>query len=308
MNRREVNAKLGVKTFEMTFQATNSAVAPGDLAITEELPVGLVEKYERLKASLRTIGRAVIAYSGGVDSSLVAKTALDVLGAENVLAVIATSASLGKDEELEAVALLSEIGVPHLRIETGEVDDPRYAANPINRCYFCKEHVYGDLVEVARQHGFHTVVDGFNADDTSDFRPGRKAGRELGVRSPLCEAGLNKDEIRVLARSLGLSNWSKPAMACLSSRVEYGTPITAEILNQVDRAEGALRRLGFDDLRVRHHEKLARIEIEPHLIDRALACREQIIEAVKAAGYVYVTLDLQGLRHGSMNEGLKQRG
>jgi len=193
-------------------------------------------------------------------------------------------------------------------IETEEVDDPRYAANPTNRCYFCKENVYGSLVEAAAARGFTTVVDGFNSDDTGDFRPGRKAGRELGVRSPLCEADLNKEEIRAAARHLGLSNWAKPAMACLSSRVEYGTPITIEILKQVDRAERALRHLGFEDLRVRHHDKLARIEVDPVMIDRALTAREEVIEAVKAAGYVYVTLDLQGLRHGSMNEGLRPGG
>ena len=265
-------------------------------------------KLDRVKAILGELQRTVVAYSGGVDSTLVAKLALDVLGAENVLALIAISASFGAEEERAAIETLNEIGVPFVLIETEEVDDPRYAANPTNRCYFCKENVYGSLVEAAAARGFTTVVDGFNSDDTGDFRPGRKAGRELGVRSPLCEADLNKEEIRAAARHLGLSNWAKPAMACLSSRVEYGTPITIEILKQVDRAERALRHLGFEDLRVRHHDKLARIEVNPVMIDRALTAREEIIEAVKAAGYVYVTLDLQGLRHGSMNEGLRPGG
>lgn len=265
-------------------------------------------KLEQVKETLRGLERVVIAYSGGVDSTLVARVALDVLGAENVLAVIAVSASFGAEEEREAIETLNQIGVPFVLIETEEVDDPRYAANPTNRCYFCKEHVYGALVEVAAARGFTTVVDGFNAEDTGDFRPGRKAGRELGVRSPLCEADLNKEEIRAAAKQLGLSNWDKPAMACLSSRVAYGTPITVEILKQVDRAESALRHLGFADLRVRHHDQLARIEVDPVMIDRALTAREEIIEAVKAAGYVYVTLDLQGLRHGSMNEGLRPSG
>ncbi|HEV2836360.1 MAG TPA: ATP-dependent sacrificial sulfur transferase LarE [Pyrinomonadaceae bacterium] len=273
-----------------------------------ELPSDLAHKYESLKSALQSVRRAVVAYSGGVDSTLVAKVARDVLGAENVLAVIAVSPSFGEDEERSAILTLAEIEVPYIKVETDEVDDPRYAANPANRCYFCKEHVYGALVEVAQARGFDVVTDGFNADDTGDFRPGRKAGRELGVRSPLNEAGLTKDEIRELARHLGLSNWSKPAMACLSSRVEYGTPITVQILTQVDRAEQALRRLGFDDLRIRHHDKVARIEVEPDAIDRALAHRTEIIEAVKATGYVYVTLDLEGLRHGSMNEGLTNRG
>jgi uncharacterized protein len=273
-----------------------------------ELSAEIQAKLDRVKRILRELQRTVVAYSGGVDSTLVAKLALDVLGPGNVLAVIAISASFGADEEREAIETLNEIGVPFVLIETGEVDDPRYAANPTNRCYFCKEHVYGAVVELAAERGFKTVVDGFNSDDTGDFRPGRKAGRELGVRSPLCEAELNKEEIRAAARHLGLSNWAKPAMACLSSRVEYGTPITIEILKQVDRAERALRHLGFEDLRVRHHDKLARIEVEPLMIDRALTAREEIIEAVKAAGYVYVTLDLQGLRHGSMNEGLRPGG
>jgi len=265
-------------------------------------------KLDRVKLILGELQRTVVAYSGGVDSTLVAKLALDVLGAENVLALIAISASFGADEEREAIETLNEIGVPFVLIATEEVDDPRYAANPTNRCYFCKENVYGSLVEAAAARGFTTVVDGFNSDDTGDFRPGRKAGRELGIRSPLCEADLNKEEIRGAARHLGLSNWAKPAMACLSSRVEYGTPITIEILKQVDRAERALRHLGFEDLRVRHHDKLARIEVDPVMIDRALTARQEIIEAVKAAGYIYVTLDLQGLRHGSMNEGLRPSG
>ena len=268
----------------------------------------LLGKLEHVRSILGTFRRAVIAFSGGVDSTLVAKLALEVLGQENVLAVIASSASLADEEERDAIATVHEIGLPFIKVTTNEVDDPRYAANPTNRCYFCKEHVYGAMVDIARERGFEVVVDGFNTEDTGDFRPGRKAGRELGVRSPLCEAGLRKEEIRALARYLGLSNWAKPAMACLSSRVEYGTPITTQLLRQVDRAEAALRQLGFDDLRVRHHDKLARIEVESEMIDRAWNHREEIVAAVKSAGYVYVTLDLQGLRHGSMNEGLARRG
>src|SRR5262249_12339975 len=158
------------------------------------------------------------------------------------------SASLSQNEEQDAYALLQEIHIPYEVVHTREVEDPRYAANPANRCYFCKEHVYDALTDVAHQHAFSVVVDGFNTDDTGDYRPGRQAGRERGVRSPLHEVGMNKSDIRVLARYLGLRNWAKPAMACLSSRVEYGTAITPKILHQIDQAESALQRLGFKEL------------------------------------------------------------
>ena len=271
----------------------------------EALPAELQAKFERLAETIAGLGRALVAFSGGVDSTLVAKVAVNVLGYENVLAAIAISPSFGAEEEPAALRILDELGVSHVRVTTREVEDPRYAANPINRCYFCKEHVYAAMITVARRFGFDAVVDGFNAEDTNDFRPGRKAGRELGIRSPLCEAGLRKDEIRMLARHLGLSNWDKPQMACLSSRVEYGLKITPNILSQVDRAESALRRLGFEDLRVRHHDKLARVEVAPQLIPRALAQRDAIVAAVRATGYLHVSIDLEGLRHGSMNEGLR---
>ena len=271
------------------------------------LTPALREKYERLQTILRDMGRVLIAYSGGIDSTLAAKVAFDTLGADNALAVIAVSASLGQDEEREALDVLREIGIPYLTIQTNEVEDPRYAANPVNRCYFCKEHVYDSLNAVAESRGFNVVIDGFNMDDTGDHRPGRKAGRERGVRSPLHEAGMNKADIRALARYLGLSNWAKPAMACLSSRIEYGTTITPAILRQIDNAERALRELGFPELRVRHHDTLARIEVPESAIMQAITQRHTIVEAVKAVGYVYVTLDLQGLRRGSMNEALTHR-
>ena len=275
---------------------------------SEGLPFDLEAKYQQLKSVISGFDSALVAFSGGVDSTLVAKVALDALGAQRVVAAIAVSASFGEAEERSAYEMLSEIGLPYLRVETNELEDPRYAANPINRCYFCKEHVYGALVIAALERGFETVIDGFNGEDTLDFRPGRKAGRELGVRSPLHEAGLSKNDVRGLARHLGLSNWDKPQMACLSSRVEYGIQITSSILKQVDRAEAALRRMGFDDLRVRHHNKVARVEVEQAMLPRALAQRAEIVDAVKAAGYTHVTIDPEGLRHGSMNEGLKRIG
>ena len=275
---------------------------------SEGLPVDLEAKYQQLKSLISGFDSALVAFSGGVDSTLVAKVALNALGARKVLAAIAVSPSFGEAEERSACETLTEIGLPYIRIETNEVEDPRYAANPINRCYFCKEHVYGALVIAARERGFETVIDGFNGEDTLDFRPGRKAGRELGVISPLHEAGFSKNDVRGLARHLGLSNWDKPQMACLSSRVEYGIQITSSILKQVDRAEAALRRMGFDDLRVRHHGKVARVEVERAMLPRALAQRAEIIEVVKTAGYTHVTIDPEGLRHGSMNEGLKRIG
>jgi uncharacterized protein len=265
-------------------------------------------KYEKLRQILSQPKNALVAFSGGVDSTLVAKVAFDVLGRERTLAVLAVSPSLAEEERRDAIALASEMGLRCVAIETQEVDDPEYAANPINRCYFCKAHVYSALARVATERGFEVIVDGFNADDSGEYRPGRKAGRELGVRSPLAEVGLGKAEIRELARHFGLRNWNKPPMACLSSRVEYGVTITRGVLSQVDRAEAAVRQLGFSDLRVRHHDKLARVEVDPQMVDRALAQRDEIIRAVKAAGYTYVTIDLEGLRHGSMNEGLRNRG
>ncbi|MEI7899963.1 MAG: ATP-dependent sacrificial sulfur transferase LarE [bacterium] len=264
------------------------------------------EKEKKLHALLRGYGRVALGFSGGVDSTLLLHAALDVLGPANVWAVIADTPSLPRKEFAEALRLAEEMGAPCIVVDTGELSDPDYAANPVDRCYFCKKHLFGLVSKVAAEKGFAVVLDGNNADDADDYRPGRRAAQELGVKSPLLEAGLTKAEIRVLSAQAGLPTADKPAMACLASRIPYGTPVTAEVLAQVERAEEALRGAGFVQCRVRHHGEVARIEVPstelPCLLDNAL--RATVVRGVKSAGYRYVTLDLQGYRTGSLNEGL----
>ena len=263
-------------------------------------------KEQKLHALLRGYGRVALGFSGGVDSTLLLRVALDVLGSGNVLAVIADTPSLPRKEFAEAVRLAETMGAACVVIDPDELSDPAYAANPADRCYFCKKHLFALIAKVALEKGFATVLDGNNADDAGDYRPGRRAAQELGVKSPLMEAGLTKAEIRALSARAGLPTADKPAMACLASRIPYGTPVTAEVLAQVERAEEALRGAGFSQCRVRHHGDIARIEVAvndlPRLLDSAL--REKLVHALKAAGYRYVTLDLQGYRMGSMNEHL----
>jgi uncharacterized protein len=221
-----------------------------------------------------------------------------------MLAVLAASESLNTSEYKGAIDLLEELGIPHVTVHSHEIRDPQYAANPANRCYFCKIHIIRAIQEVAQTRGLAIIIDGFNADDVGDYRPGRQAGYEMGIRSPLHEAGFTKHDIRLLARHLGLRNWAKPSLACLSSRVPYGTPITPEILAQIDRAENVLRKLGLAQLRVRHHTSVARIEVPLEDMAVIMTHRDKIVTELKAAGYTYVALDLQGFRSGSANEEL----
>ena len=265
------------------------------------------KKFVKLKQILKELESVVVAYSGGVDSSFVLKIAYDVLE-DRVQAVTAVSPSLPARELEQARQVARWIGAPHVEIESHELEDANYLANTPQRCFFCKNEVYSLLADHARQNGLQVVVDGTNADDLNDHRPGRQAAREHGVRSPLQEAGLSKAEIRSLAREMGLPNWDKPAAACLSSRVPYGTLISIPVLKQIETAERTLLDLGFREVRVRCHDQIARIEISPDDFDELLGQREKILESMKSLGFVYITLDLAGFRSGSLNEALIKHG
>ncbi len=262
---------------------------------------GMNEKLIQLRESLAAMGSLVVAYSGGVDSTFLIKVAHDVLG-DAAIAVTADSASMPRDELRQAQALASEIGVQHVCLATAELNDPRYLANTSERCYFCKHHTFGALVDYAREHGYACVADGMNVDDLQDRRPGLRAAQEHQVSHPLQEVGLTKAEIRQLARELGLPNWDKPAAACLSSRIPYGDVVTIDKLGQIEQAERYLRQQGFNQLRVRYHGQVARLELEAADFPRAVELRDGIVAALRDIGFHYVTLDLSGFRSGSMNE------
>ena len=263
----------------------------------------LAAKYEKLQADIRALGRVLVAFSGGVDSSLVAHVAAATLG-ENALAVTSGSKSLKRSDLKLAGELAEKWGMRHRVIVTDEVANPAYRANPVNRCFHCKTSLYDALARIASEEGFDHILNGTNADDLGDHRPGLQAAANYRVVAPLVDAGFHKADVRALAAELGMENAQKPQAACLSSRFPYGSHITEARLAQVEAAEDALADLGFSQFRVRHHEEVARIELVASELPRALELREEVERRVKDAGYRYVAVDLGGFRSGSLNEGL----
>ena len=278
---------------------THNVNSDGVEAIDAETRV----KYEHLQTILIDMESVLVAYSGGVDSALLLKVSSDVLGTR-AMGVIASSPAYAAEETEEALAVAEQMGISLLTLETHELEDERYVANDFNRCYFCKTELFTHLEPLAKQYNLQHIAYGVNKDDDGDFRPGQRAAREFSVRGPLKEAGMGKREIRAVARFLGVPVWDKPAMACFSSRIPYGNRIDTATLQMIYKAEKLLRDLGFRQVRVRHHDKIARIEVErtelPRLLEEPIS--RVVTDGLRKIGYMYVTVDLLGYRTGSMNE------
>ena len=272
--------------------------------MTESPQSQLDDKLQRLREVLRECASVCIGYSGGVDSVFLARFALEVLGPERMLAVTGRSAAVPAEQWQTARACAEQFGIPHLEIDTDELADPNYAANPSNRCYFCKTELWTVLARVARERALRVVIDGANADDAADYRPGARAGREHNVRSPLAEANLTKAEIRVASHAYDLPTWDAPSSPCLASRLPYGLAVTPERLRQVEIAERELRLLGFREFRVRHHGNAARLELAPAELEKAQGQAASLAQRIRAAGFARVLLDVEGYRRGALNEGL----
>ena len=279
--------------------------------VSSTLTIGCMnikQKYNLLQEKLKELGKVVVAYSGGVDSTFLLKAAVDTLGTENVLACIGVSPSLAGSQYDQAIECAKIIGAKVREVTVDELSDDKYAANKADRCFHCKSHLYGLLIDIAKEQNFKCVVCGSNFDDKDDFRPGNRAAKVLDVHCPLMEAQLTKDDIRRLSRDLSLPTADVPASPCLASRISYGLEVTEKRLKQIEEAEDFLRTIGLVEFRVRHHDEVARIEVNPQDIDKVTKepNRSKIIEKLKSLGFKFVTVDLQGFRSGSLNEPLSE--